>query len=103
MSKQNCLKFPDEPPTSGLPTFSSSVDQLDRLPLDSPITTPHMNEDLDDLIHIDGPLTEDAVIRIMYRRFLNQKYFVSISPSSSSMSIKISNFSRQTSVPFYLH
>lgn len=69
----------DEPPkhTSSL-HCAGSVDQLDRLPLDTPTTTVSMNdEDIEDLIHIDGPLTEDAVVRILYRRFMCQKYFVS--------------------------
>jgi hypothetical protein len=34
--------------------------------------------DLRDLIHLEAPLTEDAVIRTLQARFFNQKYFVSL-------------------------
>ena len=33
--------------------------------------------ELTDLIHIEGDLTEDAVVRALQTRFFNQKYFVS--------------------------
>lgn len=34
-------------------------------------------KDMDDLIHLQGPLTEDAVMRILHARFEDGKYFVS--------------------------
>ncbi len=33
--------------------------------------------ELHDLIHLDPPLSEDAILRTMQARFFNQKYFVS--------------------------
>lgn len=34
-------------------------------------------KDMDDLIHLQGPLTEDAVMRTLQARFNDAKYFVS--------------------------
>lgn len=34
-------------------------------------------KDMDDLIHLQGPLTEDAVMRTLQARFNDGKYFVS--------------------------
>ena len=34
--------------------------------------------ELTDLIHLEGELTEDSVVRALQTRFFNQKYFVSI-------------------------
>ena len=33
--------------------------------------------ELKDLIHLEGELTEDSVVRALQTRFFNQKYFVS--------------------------
>lgn len=33
--------------------------------------------DMDDLIHLLGPLTEDAVMKTLQARFIEKKYFVS--------------------------
>lgn len=33
--------------------------------------------DVDDLIHLRGPLTEDAVVRALQARFYNNKFYVS--------------------------
>ena len=33
--------------------------------------------ELRDLIHLEGELTEDSVVRALQTRFFNQKYFVS--------------------------
>lgn len=33
--------------------------------------------DMQDLIHLDMPLSEDSVMRVLQSRFFNQKYFVS--------------------------
>lgn len=35
------------------------------------------SKDMDDLIHLQGPLTEDAVMRTLQARFNDGKYFVS--------------------------
>lgn len=35
-------------------------------------------KEMEDLIHLSGPLTEDAVMRTIQARFENGKYFVSI-------------------------
>lgn len=35
-------------------------------------------KDMEDLIHLPGPLTEDAVMRTLQARFAAGKYFVSI-------------------------
>lgn len=37
------------------------------------------SKDMDDLIHLQGPLTEDAVMRTLQARFNDEKYFVSFS------------------------
>lgn len=37
------------------------------------------SKDMDDLIHLPGPLTEDAVMRTLQARFAEGKHFVSIS------------------------
>lgn len=44
------------------------------------VTSPHkiMPKDMEDLIHLQGPLTEDAVMRTLHARFNDGKYFVSI-------------------------
>ena len=34
--------------------------------------------ELKDLIHLEGELTEDSVVRALQTRFFNQKYFVSV-------------------------
>lgn len=34
-------------------------------------------KEMEDLIHLSGPLTEDAVMKTMQARFENGKYFVS--------------------------
>lgn len=34
----------------------------------------------EDLIHLPGPLTEDAVLRTLQARFFNQDYFTSVGP-----------------------
>lgn len=39
---------------------------------------------MDDLIHLQGPLTEDAVMRTLQARFNDGKYFVSSDLSSGS-------------------
>lgn len=38
------------------------------------------NEDayaIEDFIHLPGPLTEDAVVKVLHTRFKENKYFVS--------------------------
>lgn len=35
------------------------------------------SKDMEDLIHLQGPLTEDAVMRTLQARFNDGKYFVS--------------------------
>lgn len=44
------------------------------------VTSPHkiLAKDMEDLIHLQGPLTEDAVMRTLQARFNEKKYFVSI-------------------------
>lgn len=57
----------------------SSDDQLDLIvddESDGDIINPLL---LDDLIHLDAPLTEHTVVQILQDRFMNQKYFVSFS------------------------
>jgi len=34
-------------------------------------------QDIDDLIHLDGPITEDSLIRALHSRFLDNQRFVS--------------------------
>lgn len=51
--------------------FSSKMSSSKILPKQSSI-------DMDDLIHLPGPLTEDAVMRTLNARFNDNKYFVSI-------------------------
>lgn len=43
------------------------------------VTSPHkiLAKDMEDLIHLQGPLTEDAVMRTLQARFNEKKYFVS--------------------------
>lgn len=43
------------------------------------VTSPHkiLAKDMEDLIHLQGPLTEDAVMRTLQARFNERKYFVS--------------------------
>lgn len=43
------------------------------------VTSPHkiLAKDMEDLIHLQGPLTEDAVMRTLQARFNEHKYFVS--------------------------
>lgn len=43
------------------------------------VTSPHkiLAKDMEDLIHLQGPLTEDAVMRTLQARFNEGKYFVS--------------------------
>lgn len=43
------------------------------------VTSPHkiLPKDMEDLIHLQGPLTEDAVMRTLQARFNEKKYFVS--------------------------
>lgn len=43
------------------------------------VTSPNkiLAKDMDDLIHLQGPLTEDAVMRTLQARFNEGKYFVS--------------------------
>ena len=36
--------------------------------------------DVHDLIHLPGPLTEDALLRALQARFLSKEYFVSFPP-----------------------
>lgn len=42
-------------------------------------TTELATSDMDDLIHLLGPLTEDAVMKTLHSRFNEKKYFVSSS------------------------
>lgn len=39
-----------------------------------------VNADLEDLIHLPGPLTEDAVMKCLHARFNNNEFYVSIFP-----------------------
>lgn len=43
------------------------------------VNSPHkiLPKDMDDLIHLQGPLTEDAVMRTLHARFNDGKYIVS--------------------------
>lgn len=45
------------------------------------VNSPHkiLPKDMEDLIHLQGPLTEDAVMRTLQARFNEGKYFVSTS------------------------
>lgn len=72
------------------------------------------SKEMDDLIHLQGPLTEDAVMRTLQARFNDGKYFVSFDfaflqveriESNVLSNICISSKKkkkkfRQTSVPF---
>lgn len=44
------------------------------------VNSPHkiLPKDMEDLIHLQGPLTEDAVMRTLQARFNEGKYIVSI-------------------------
>lgn len=58
-------------------TLISSNDQLDIIVDDASeidFIDPLL---LDDLIHMDQPMTEHSVVQILQERFMNQKYFVS--------------------------
>lgn len=43
----------------------------------APLSTP-LAHDVDDLIHLRGPLTEDAVVRALQARFYHNKFYVSL-------------------------
>lgn len=54
------------------------------------VTSPHkiLAKDMEDLIHLQGPLTEDAVMRTLQARFNEGKYFVSKKNSDFQISEK---------------
>ena len=35
-------------------------------------------QEVDDLIHLGGPLTEDAVLKTLHARFMTQQFYVSV-------------------------
>jgi hypothetical protein len=45
--------------------------------------------DVDDLIHLRGPLTEDAVVRALQARFYHNKYYVCTSHTIHSLIIDL--------------
>ena len=70
------------------PKPSSSVSYANQLPVE---TQTHVEiiehrqrkerlplKDIDDLIHLSGPLTEDAVMRTLHTRFENDSFYVSV-------------------------
>ena len=68
-----------ESPTGGVATFSSEGGAFTK------VRTPPMEEakksklaEINDLIHLESPITEDLVIRTLQARFVNQKFMVSL-------------------------
>lgn len=56
--------------TGGGTTAGSNVQNTSRLP--------SVGAETEDLIHLPGPLTEDAVIKCLHARFSAKQYYVSI-------------------------
>lgn len=53
---------------------------------------------MNDLIHLMGPLTEDAVMKTLQARFNEKKYFVSLKLITNIHHINIINLSLKTNV-----
>lgn len=69
------------------------------------VTSPNkiLAKDMEDLIHLQGPLTEDAVMRTLQARFNEGKYFVStilMFPSLSFHSLLTLNATKQKAICF---
>lgn len=77
--KQNKL-LATTPYITGVNNNGSNNDTYEHMELQTP-STPFIltNEDaygIEDFIHLPGPLTEDAVVRVLHTRFKESKHFV---------------------------
>lgn len=71
VEKQKCAQQPNYK----YPQFQTSLNKI----LDSgPIANSMV--DINDLIHLDAPITEDSLIRALQSRFMANECFVSVPP-----------------------
>lgn len=103
--KQNKLLATQTPYITGV--NNGGNDTYERMELQTP-SMPFIltNEDaygIEDFIHLPGPLTEDAVVRVLHTRFKKNKHFVRrIRNILNEFPITHVNFFfRQISVPFF--
>ncbi|XP_046994484.1 myosin-I heavy chain [Schistocerca americana] len=77
-------QLPPQPPAPAPPHQQQPAppQQGPPLPLPAPAhaQAPPGRADLADLIHLPGPLTEDAVLKCLHARFCNAHYFTNVGP-----------------------
>lgn len=72
---------------------SNGTQAYNQANIDNPYGAPSNNlADVNDLIHLDAPITEDSLIRALHKRFLANQYFTNIGP----VLISINSFNDQT-------
>jgi hypothetical protein len=79
LTQQHHHTHPQQPP---LPTLVTSPEDLQQTPQQQQVTVamrPVGCADLEDLIHLAGPLTEDAVLKCLQARFCASQFYVSTS------------------------
>lgn len=78
LAQQHHHTHPQQPP---LPTLVSPLEDLQQAPQQQVTVAmrPVGCADLEDLIHLAGPLTEDAVLKCLQARFCASQFFVSTS------------------------